>query len=125
MVASPRYLAGPPPIKEPGDLAKHQIVAFSHLGLDHWNFTPAKGSSIPWTVKFTPRFIVNTVSAAAASAVAGTGLTRLYSHQVAVVGDPRVVAENTGFGAPSTKMAMFSMKSYRLTGTQGLLPGGC
>ena len=42
-----------------------------------------------------------------------------------VVGDPRVVAENSGVGAPSTKMAMFSMKSYRLTGTQGLLPGGC
>jgi len=83
VVASPRYLASHPHIKEPTDLAKHQIVAFSHLGLDHWNFTPAKGSSIPRTVKFTPRCIVNTVRAAAASAIAGSGLTRLYSYQVA------------------------------------------
>jgi len=83
VVASPRYLASRPHIKEPADLAKHQIVAFTHLGLDHWNFTPAKGSSIPRTVKFTPRLIVNTVRAAAASAIAGNGLTRLYSYQIA------------------------------------------
>jgi DNA-binding transcriptional LysR family regulator len=83
VVGSPRYLASHPRIKEPADLAKHQIVAFTHLGLDHWNFTPAKGSSIPRTVKFTPRCIVNTVRAAAASAIAGSGLTRLYSYQVA------------------------------------------
>jgi DNA-binding transcriptional LysR family regulator len=83
VVASPHYLANAPHIKEPGDLAKHQIVAFTHLGLDHWNFTPAEGSSIPRTVKFTPRCIVNTVRAAVASAVASNGLTRLYSHQVA------------------------------------------
>ena len=83
VVASPRYLASHAHIKEPTDLAKHQIVAFTHLGLDHWNFTPAKGSSNPRTVKFTPRCIVNTVRAAAASAVAGSGLTRLYSYQVA------------------------------------------
>jgi DNA-binding transcriptional LysR family regulator len=83
VVASPRYLASHPPITEPGDLAKHQIIAFTHLGLDQWNFTPAEGSSIPRTVKFTPRFTVNTVRAATASAVAGRGLTRLYSHQVA------------------------------------------
>lgn len=83
VVASPRYLASHPQIKEPADLAKHQIVAFSHLGLDHWNFTPAKGSSISRTAKFTPRCIVNTVRAAAASAIAGRGVTRLYSYQVA------------------------------------------
>ena len=91
VVASPRYLAAHPRIKEPADLAKHQIVAFTHLGLTHWNFTPAKGASIPRTVKFTPRLIVNTERAAVASAVAGSGLTRLYSHQVAeYVGDGRL-----------------------------------
>jgi DNA-binding transcriptional LysR family regulator len=83
VVASPRYLASHPRIEEPADLAKHRIVAFTHLGLDHWNFTPAKGSTIPRTVKFTPRCIVNTVRAAAASAVAGSGVTRLYSYQIA------------------------------------------
>jgi DNA-binding transcriptional LysR family regulator len=64
-------------------LAKHQIVAFTNFGLDHWNFTPPKGSTIPRTVQFTPRCIVNSVRAAAASAVAGCGLTRLYSYHVA------------------------------------------
>ncbi|WP_331375798.1 LysR family transcriptional regulator [Sinorhizobium chiapasense] len=83
VVASPRYLATHPRIEEPADLAKHQIVAFTNFGLDSWNFTPAKGSSIPRTVQFSPRCIVNSVRAAAASAVAGHGLTRLYSYHVA------------------------------------------
>ncbi|WP_394846408.1 LysR family transcriptional regulator [Pendulispora brunnea] len=83
VVASPRYLASHPRIKEPADLAKHQIVAFTNFGLDSWGFMPAKGSTIPRTVQFTPRFIVNTVRAAVASAIAGRGLTRVYSYHVA------------------------------------------
>ncbi len=83
VVASPRYLASHPHIGDPADLAKHQIVAFTHLGLDQWNFAPAEGSSVPRTVKFTPRCLVNTVRAAAASAISGRGVTRLYSYQVA------------------------------------------
>jgi DNA-binding transcriptional LysR family regulator len=83
VVASPRYLASHPRIEEPADLAKHQIVAFTNFGLESWNFTPANGSSIPRTIQFTPRCIVNSVRAAAASAVAGRGLTRLYSYHIA------------------------------------------
>jgi DNA-binding transcriptional LysR family regulator len=83
VVAAPRYLAAHPVIREPADLAQHQIVAFTNFGLDSWSFTPAKGSSIPRTVQFAPRLVVNTVRAAAASAVAGRGLTRLYSYHVA------------------------------------------
>lgn len=83
VVASPRYLADHPRIAEPADLARHQIVAFTNLGLDSWSFTPAKGSTIPRTVQFTPRLTVNTVRAAVASAVAGRGLARLYSYHVA------------------------------------------
>ncbi len=83
VVASPRYLAAHPRIDEPADLARHQIVAFTNLGLDSWNFIPAKGSTIPRTVQFTPRLTVNTVRAAVASAVAGRGLVRLYSYHVA------------------------------------------
>ncbi|MEF0940672.1 LysR family transcriptional regulator [Rhizobium sp. BR 362] len=83
VVASPRYLASNPEIVEPSDLAKHQIVAFSNFGLDSWSFTPLAESPVPRTVHFTPRYIVNSVRAAAASAVAGIGLTRLYSYHVA------------------------------------------
>lgn len=83
VVASPRYLASHPRIGEPADLAKHQIIAFTNFGLDSWTFTPGKGSSMPRTVQFAPRFVVNTVRAAAASALSGRGLTRLYSYHVA------------------------------------------
>src|SRR5690606_28482570 len=37
----------------------------------------------PRTVHFSPRCVVNTVRAAASSAAAGSGLTRLYSYHVA------------------------------------------
>lgn len=83
VVASPGYLAGHPRIEEPEDLTKHKIIAFSNFGLDSWVFTPQPGSSIPRTVQFAPRCIVNNVRAAAASAAAGIGLTRLYSYHVA------------------------------------------
>jgi DNA-binding transcriptional LysR family regulator len=83
VVASPHYLAKHPPIMEPSDLAKHQVVAFADFGLDSWSFTPAKGSSIPRTVQFVPRCIVNSVRAAAASTLSGRGLTQLYSYHVA------------------------------------------
>ncbi len=83
VVASPAYLANHPRIDEPSDLSGHQIIAFTNFGLDSWNFTPAEGSTIPRTVQFSPRLTVNSVRAAVASAVAGTGLTRLYSYHVA------------------------------------------
>jgi DNA-binding transcriptional LysR family regulator len=83
VVASPGYLAKHPPIVAPADLARHQIIAFTNFGLDAWGFTPAKGATIPRTVHFSPRFIVNTVRGAMGSAIAGGGLTRLYSYHVA------------------------------------------
>ena len=55
----------------------------NHFGVDSWSFPPAYGSTIPRTVQFTPRFVVNSVRAAVASAVEGRGVTRLFSYQVA------------------------------------------
>jgi DNA-binding transcriptional LysR family regulator len=83
VVAAPRYLSENPRIVEPADLAKHQLVAMGNFGLDSWTFPPAPGSAASRTVSFTPRIVVNTVRAAAASAVEGLGLTRLYSYHVA------------------------------------------
>jgi DNA-binding transcriptional LysR family regulator len=83
VVASPRYLADNPEIREPADLARHRIVTtFSH-GAESWVFPPAPGSSIVRTVHFKPRLVVNSVRAALASAVEGHGVTRLYSYHVA------------------------------------------
>lgn len=83
VVAAPAYLADRPTVTEPPDLMRHRIIAFSNFGLDSWTFTPPAGSSIPRTVRFTPRLVVNSVRAAVASALEGRGVTRLYSYHVA------------------------------------------
>jgi DNA-binding transcriptional LysR family regulator len=83
VVASPRYLAQNPVIEQPADLAKHQIVAMTHFGIDSWSFPPTEGSSVPRTVQFTPRFIVNSIRGAAASVVRGRGVTRMFAYHIA------------------------------------------
>jgi DNA-binding transcriptional LysR family regulator len=83
VVAAPSYLANHPPIDEPGDLAKHQIIAMNNSGVGSWSFPPANGSTIPRAVQFTPRLLVNSVHAAVASAVEGRGVARPLSYQVA------------------------------------------
>jgi len=102
VVASPAYLDHHPPIREPGDLAQHRIIAFSNFGLDSWSFAPGAGSTIPRTVSFTPRMMVTSVRAALASATEGHGLTRLYSYHVAEAvkaGQLRVVLADAEFPA--------------------------
>ncbi|MCP1933156.1 LysR family transcriptional regulator [Bradyrhizobium elkanii] len=83
VAASPGYLAQHPLISEPADLAKHQIIAMTHFGLDSWSFPPAAKSKIARAVQFTPRLVVNTVRAAVASASEGHGVTRLFSYHIA------------------------------------------
>jgi DNA-binding transcriptional LysR family regulator len=83
VAAAPRYLSLHTCIEGPGDLAKHQIIAMTHFGLDSWSFPPLPGSSIPRTVQFTPRLVINTVRGAVASAVDGRGVTRVFSYQIA------------------------------------------
>ncbi|MES0059539.1 LysR family transcriptional regulator [Mesorhizobium sp. M0025] len=83
VVAAPKYLESHPDIKELPDLAKHDLIAFSNFGLESWSFAPPQDSSIPRTVHFAPRYLVNSVRAAASSAAEGMGVTRLYSYHVA------------------------------------------
>ena len=83
IAASPRYLAQHPVIREPADLAKHRIITMTNFGVDSWSFPPPEGSSVPRTVQFTPRLVVNTVRAAVASAAEGHGVTRLFSYHIA------------------------------------------
>jgi DNA-binding transcriptional LysR family regulator len=83
IAASPGYLAQHPIINEPADLAKQRIIAMTHFGLDSWSFPPLAGSSVPRTVQFAPRLVVNTVRAAVASATEGHGVTRLFSYHIA------------------------------------------
>jgi DNA-binding transcriptional LysR family regulator len=83
VAAAPRYLSAHPRIETPADLAKHRIIAMTHFGLDSWSFPPLGDSTIPRTVTFTPRFVVNSVRAAVASAAEGHGVVRLFSYHVA------------------------------------------
>jgi DNA-binding transcriptional LysR family regulator len=83
IAASPRYLAQHPVIREPADLAKHRIISMTHFGMDSWSFPPLERSSVPRTIQFTPRLVVNTVRAAVASAAEGHGITRLFSYHIA------------------------------------------
>jgi DNA-binding transcriptional LysR family regulator len=85
VVASPAYLMAHPVIREPADLARHTIIAFSNFGLDSWTFTAEANSPAPRTVRFVPRLTVNSVRAALASAAEDRGLTRLYSYHVAAL----------------------------------------
>ena len=84
VVAAPGYLAARPPITEPADLAGHAIIAMAHFGSNTWSFPPRPGASpLPRLVRFAARFGVNSAAAAAASAVNGKGVTRLFSYHVA------------------------------------------
>jgi DNA-binding transcriptional LysR family regulator len=83
IAAAPSYLAKHSRIDALRDLAKQQIIAFDQFGVDSWTFPPADGSTIPRTVQFMPRFVVNSVRASVAAAVEGRGVTRLLSFQVA------------------------------------------
>jgi DNA-binding transcriptional LysR family regulator len=82
VVASPEYLASHEAIQEPADLLRHDIIAFSNFGIESWSFNPTGAGTIPRTVHFSPRYVVNSVRAAAASAAGGMGVTRLYSYHV-------------------------------------------
>ena len=83
VVASPDYLAGHSAIREPADLAGHAIIAMTQFGLDSWSFPSPPGSTTPRSIHFMPRLIVNSVRGAIDSVLAGAGLTRLFSYQVA------------------------------------------
>jgi DNA-binding transcriptional LysR family regulator len=83
VAAAPRYLAQHPRILEPADLVRQQIIAMTHFGLDSWAFPPLEGSSVPRTVHFTPRLVVNSIQAVVASTVDGHGVTRMFSYHIA------------------------------------------
>jgi len=83
VAAAPRYLSLSPVIAEPADLAKHQVVAMTHFGIDSWSFPPLPGSSVPRAVQFAPRLIVNSIKGAVASTVGGRGVTRMFSYHIA------------------------------------------
>ena len=79
--ASPGYLQSRPAPGVPADLDRHDCIAFEGLYSSvAWTFATGGQNA---TVPVRPRFAVNTADAAIAAAVAGAGITRVLSYQVA------------------------------------------
>jgi DNA-binding transcriptional LysR family regulator len=79
--ASPDYLARFGTPNEPGELGKHRYVTFESLmSSDAWTFPGPKGSE---RMRVRSRLVVTTADAAIAAAIAGLGVTRVLSYQVA------------------------------------------
>jgi DNA-binding transcriptional LysR family regulator len=75
--ASPAYLDEHGVPRSPADLATHECVTFSGIGAYPWTFGTDE------TVRVRSRITVNTAESAIDGAVAGVGLTRVLSYQVA------------------------------------------
>ena len=79
--ASPDYFAARGTPKSPGDLSTHDCITFEGLtSPDTWMFTTGKSET---SVAIHSRLVVNTAEAAIDAAIAGVGITRVLSYQVA------------------------------------------
>jgi DNA-binding transcriptional LysR family regulator len=79
--ASPDYLAARGTPQTPADLSQLDTIIFAHAAASaEWTFTSATG---PVTVRPPTQLIVNTADVAIAAAIAGRGLTRVLSYQIA------------------------------------------
>jgi DNA-binding transcriptional LysR family regulator len=78
---SPAYFAERGTPESPADVRTHDCITFDGLAsADAWTFTTGKSSA---TVAIHSRFIVNTAEAAIDAAIAGVGITRVLSYQIA------------------------------------------
>ena len=78
--ASPAYLAEHGVPKSPQELDSHQCISFEHLTSAYaWRFR-VEGAEVG--VPVHPRLVVNTAEAAIDAAIAGTGITCVFSYQV-------------------------------------------
>lgn len=81
--ASPGYLAANGAPCHPDDLAKHSCVTFETLmSPSSWSFTRGR-DTVAVAVAVRSRLAVTTAEAAVDAAIAGIGLTRVLSYQVA------------------------------------------
>jgi len=79
--ASPAYLAGRGTPKTPGELSTHDCITFEGMtSPDTWTFAIGKRHA---SVEIHSRLIVNTAEAAIDAAIAGVGITRVLSYQIA------------------------------------------
>lgn len=81
VAASADYLARRGMPERPGDLADHDIIYSStQPGPTEWRFEGPRG---PLTVRLRPRLMINAIEPVVEAAVAGRGVTRVFSYQLA------------------------------------------
>lgn len=81
VVASPGYLARRGAPERPADLADHDVIfPNTQPGPLEWRFEGPRGAQ---TVRLRPRLMINAIEPAIAEALAGRGVTRVYSYQAA------------------------------------------
>lgn len=95
LCAAPGYLARHGAPTAPGELAKHQCIAFDSLGpARHWTFGETKSAQ---RVAIRPRLTLDAAQVAVDAAVAGAGITRVLSYQCAAAvaaGDLQLLLES-------------------------------
>jgi DNA-binding transcriptional LysR family regulator len=78
---SPAYFAERGTPQSPGELGVHDCITFEGLSSPHaWGFTTGKSDA---SVPIRSRLVVNTAEAAIDAAIAGVGITRVLSYQIA------------------------------------------
>ena len=81
LCASPSYFAKRGTPRHPDDLRTHHCISFEGLtSPDAWTLTIGKSES---SVAIHSRLVVNTAEAAIDAAIAGVGITRVLSYQIA------------------------------------------
>jgi DNA-binding transcriptional LysR family regulator len=107
--ASPGYLAERGAPADPADLAHHACITFNNLmSAELWSFDTADGLR---SVPIRSRLSVNTAEAAIDAAVAGLGLTRVLSYQVAeLVEQDRLVIVLDRFEPPPLPVSLLHVR---------------
>jgi DNA-binding transcriptional LysR family regulator len=113
---SPSYFAGHGTPKEPGDLTPHSCITFDVLSSsDVWTF-PQSGAKAAEAITIRSRLAVNTAEAAIDAAIAGLGVTRVLSYQVASAVKQRTLT------IALTKFEPPPLPVHLVHAAQGLLP---
>ena len=112
--ASPAYFATSGTLRHPSDLASHSCVTFETLmSPSSWSFTLGRDTV---AVAVRSRLAVSTAEAAIDAAVAGIGITRVLSYQVAdAVRAGKLALALTEYEPPRSPVSL-------VTNGQGLLP---
>ena len=110
-VASPAYVAARGAPVAPADLSHRDLIGFDGFALgDEWRF----GSKGQTTVRFTPRFVTNSVEAAIDAAVDGLGIARPLSYQVErSLAEGRLVRLLDGFDPPPVPISLVFQANRR------------